>query len=74
MNFNIVFRLLILTIRLLKRLSKTNKHIGIKKHLLKKKNIKNIKCIGYFQKGSGLVIRDENKKIIKFNNDGFSHF
>ena len=24
-------------------------------------------------KGSGLVIRDENKKIIKFNNDGFSH-
>ena len=31
MNFNIVFRLLILTIRLLKRLSKTNRHIGIKK-------------------------------------------
>ena len=31
MNFNIVFRLLVLTIRLLKRLSKTNKHIGIKK-------------------------------------------
>jgi len=45
-----------------------------KKYLLKKKKIKNIKCIGYFQKGSGLVIRDENKKIIKFNNDGFSHF
>ena len=31
MNFNIVFQLLILTIRLLKRLSKTNRHIGIKK-------------------------------------------
>ena len=31
MKFNIVFRLLVLTIRLLKRLSKTNKHIGIKK-------------------------------------------
>ena len=45
-----------------------------KKYLLKKKKIKNIKYIGYFQKGSGLVIRDENKKIIKFNNDGFSHF
>ena len=45
-----------------------------KKYLLKKKKIKNIKCVGYFQKGSGLVIRDENKKIIKFNNDGFSHF
>ena len=44
------------------------------KHLLKKKNIKNIKCIGYFQKGKGLVIRDENKKIIKFQNYGFSHF
>jgi len=45
-----------------------------KKYLLKKKKIKNIKCIGYFQKGSGLIIRDEKKKIIKFNNDGFSHF
>ena len=31
MNFNIVFRLLILTIRLLKRLSRTNRYIGIKK-------------------------------------------
>ncbi len=45
-----------------------------KKYLLKKKKIKNIKCIGYFQKGRGLLIRDENKKIIKFHNDGFSHF
>ncbi len=45
-----------------------------KKKLLKKKKIKNIKRVGYFQKGSGLVIRDENKKIIKFNKDGFSHF
>ena len=45
-----------------------------KKYLLKKKKIKNIKSVGYFQKGSGLVIRDENKKIIKFNNYGFSHF
>jgi len=45
-----------------------------KKYLLKKKNIKNVKCIGYFQKGKGLVIRDENKKIIKFQNYGFSHF
>ena len=45
-----------------------------KKYLLKKKKIKNIKCVGYFQKGSGLVIRDEKKKIIKFNKDGFSHF
>ena len=45
-----------------------------KKNLLKKKKIKNIKRVGYFQKGSGLVIYDENKKIIKFNNDGFSHF
>ncbi len=44
------------------------------KYLLKKKKIKNVKCIGYFQKGKGLVIRDENKKIIKFHNDGFSHF
>jgi thiamine-monophosphate kinase len=44
------------------------------KYLLKKKNIKNVKCIGYFQKGKGLVIRDENKKIIKFQNYGFSHF
>ena len=45
-----------------------------KKNLLKKKRIKNIKRVGYFQKGSGLAIYDENKKIIKFNNDGFSHF
>ena len=45
-----------------------------KKNLLKKKRIKNIKRVGYFQKGSGLVIYDENKKIIRFNNDGFSHF
>ena len=45
-----------------------------KKYLLKKKKIKNIKHVGYFQKGSGLVIHDENKKIIKFNNNGFSHF
>ena len=45
-----------------------------KKYLLKKNKIKNIKSVGYFQKGSGLVIRDENKKIIKFNNYGFSHF
>ena len=44
------------------------------KYLLKKKNIKNVKCIGCFQKGKGLVIRDENKKIIKFHNYGFSHF
>ena len=36
MNFNIVFRLLILTIRLLKRLSRTNKYIGIKKTFIKK--------------------------------------
>ena len=45
-----------------------------KKYLLKKKKIKNIKRVGYFQKGSGLVIYDENKKIIRLNNDGFSHF
>jgi len=45
-----------------------------KKKLLKKNKIKNIKSIGFFQKGSGLVIYDENKKIIKFQNDGFSHF
>ena len=45
-----------------------------KKNLLKKKKIKNIKRVGYFQKGSGLVIYDENKKIIRLNNDGFSHF
>ena len=44
------------------------------KYLLKKKNIKNVKCIGSFQKGKGLVIRDKNKKIIKFQNYGFSHF
>ncbi len=45
-----------------------------KKYLLKKKKKKNIKRIGYFQKGSGLIFYDDNKKIIKFKNDGFSHF
>ena len=35
-----------------------------KKNLLKKKKIKNIKRVGYFQKGSGLVIYDENKRVV----------
>jgi thiamine-monophosphate kinase len=47
-----------------------------KKHLLKKKKIKNIKKIGFFKKGNPKEIRifDENKNITELSSIGFSHF
>ena len=44
------------------------------KKFLKKKNLKNITKIGFFKKGDGVKIYDNNNKILNFSRDGFSHF